>query len=91
MLFGQRIFKQIAEQLHRHVLECQGRAVGQLKDMQARRQRAQRRDLRGVGTRARIVIDLGSVSLVHDGLEVICRNVGCKLGQHFIRQISIGQ
>ncbi len=35
MLFRQRILEQVAEQLHRHVLERQRRAVGQFEDMHA--------------------------------------------------------
>ena len=49
-LLGQGVFKQIAQQLHGHVFEGQGRAVGQLLDIQAVFQALERGDfIRAVG------------------------------------------
>jgi hypothetical protein len=62
VLLGQRVLEQVAEQLHRHVLEGQRRAVRQRLQTSLCRscfQHAQRRDLAGVFAGARIAVDVG--------------------------------
>ncbi len=55
--FFQRIFKQVAQQLHGNILECQCRAMRQPQDMQPRLQGFERRDvvalkrIRAIGAR----------------------------------------
>src|SRR5450756_138771 len=91
MLFCQRVFEQVAQQLHRHVLERQRRPVGEFEYMHARLQRAQRRDLREIGITAAIAVNISRVGLGDDGLEVSRRNVGNEFRQHREREIGVRQ
>ena len=99
IILGQRVFEQVAQQLHRHILEGQRRAVRQR--LQHQRpgaataelfvQQMQRRDLAGIVARTRIAIDRGSVGLARDGLQIGCRNVGGEFFQDLERQIGVRQ
>ena len=85
----QNILEQVAEQLHRHVLEGERRAVRQLLRVQPIFQLGQRRDLGSVAAVAGEAVDVGGVGLGDDGLEVGSRDVGDELRQDFERQVGV--
>jgi hypothetical protein len=91
----QRVFEQIAQQLHRHVLEGQGRAVRQaLQDQRAfgrLLQHAQRRDLRSKLVGARVLVHLAGIRFRGQRLEVVVRNIRRELAQDLVRQLGIRQ
>jgi hypothetical protein len=95
MLARQGVLEQVAQQLHRHVLEGQRRAVGQrLQDEPAAIlffQREQWRDLFRLFTAADIAIDLGRIGLADQPAQVLGRDVCRKARQDLEREVGIGQ
>ena len=91
---GQRVFEQVAKQLHGHILEGQCRAVGEFKDMQPGFQRAKRRDLRGIARRlpgACIAIHGRRVSALDQSPQIRSGDVGDEPAQDLIREVGIGE
>ena len=59
--------------------------------MHSRLQRTQWGNLLSVGISAGVVIVGTGIGLANDHLEVDCRNIRCKFGQHGISEINIRQ
>ena len=78
----QFVFKQIAQQLHGHVFECQGRAVGQSQNMQVTVYISQWRD-------QRIAEHLSGIGFAANHQQIFSRNIVYVQGQYFKSQISI--
>jgi hypothetical protein len=95
VVLRQRVLEQVPEQLHRHVLEGQGRAVRQALQDQlspvALFQHAQRRDLAARLVGARVAVDLGRVGLAGQRLQVGVGDVGGELAQDLVGEIGVGQ
>ena len=93
--FGARlqdILEQIAEQLHRHVLEGQGGAVRQFQQPElAFLEPMHWRDVACLVARTPMAIDLGGIGFIADGSEVIRWNIGDELGQDLEREFGIRQ
>ena len=87
----EHVLEEIAQKLHRHILEGERRAVGELLRVQAVFEPGQRGDFSGIAAIARKAIDLGGVGLGDDGLEISRRNVGDEFGEDFVGQIGIRQ
>nr|GEU28576.1 hypothetical protein [Tanacetum cinerariifolium] len=99
VLLGQRIFEQVAQQLHGHVLERQRGAVrqrlqdqpGALDAIDVLFQQAQRRDLARVFIGTGVAVHLGRVSLGGQRAQVGFGNVGGEFAQDLERQIRVRQ
>ena len=78
----QGVLEQVAEQLHRHVLEGQRRPVGQPQDVQARLQRTHWRDVLATE-------HLGGVGFVHDGAQVRGGDVVGEAAHDFEREVAV--
>ncbi len=89
----EHVLEQVAEQLHRHVLEGERGPVGQLEQAEhaLASQPVHRGDVARPVARAHMAIDLGGVGLVADRLEVGGGDVGDEPGQDRERQLGIGQ
>ncbi|MNU74196.1 hypothetical protein D3C71_636930 [compost metagenome] len=96
---GQGVFKQIAQQLHGHVLEGQGRAVRQCLQHQGGRsaldgvffEHAQRRDVGRVFAGAGVLVDCLGIGFRRQCLQVRGRDIGGELLQDFECQVGIRQ
>ena len=86
---GQRVLEQVAEQLHRHVLKGECRAVGEFEQVQPRLQRVERSDLAGVRAGHRVAIHRRGVGAAEDGAQVIGRDVGDEARQHRKGQVGV--
>ncbi|MPN41793.1 hypothetical protein SDC9_189348 [bioreactor metagenome] len=80
----EHVLEQVAEQLHRHVLEGERRPVGQFLRIQPVFQLGQRRDLSSIATVAGVAIDLRRIGLGDQRLQVGSRDIGDELGQDFV-------
>ena len=83
-MLRQHVLEQIAQQLHRHILERQGRPVRQLQDVQTGFQRFQRRNVVAAENICR-------VRVVDQPLEIDRGNVVDIARQNGERQIGIIQ
>ena len=87
----QHVLEQVAEQLHRHVLEGERRAVGQFLRVQAIFELRQRRDLCRVTTVTGKAVHLGSVGFADNGAQIGGRDIVDEARQDFVRQVGIGK
>jgi len=88
----QHVLEQVAEQLHRHVLEREGRAIGQFEQRQASgAQPMHRGDLARVVAGPDKPVGLGGIGALADRLQVRRRDVGDEFRQNRERELGIGQ
>jgi len=94
---GQHVFKKIAQELHGHIFESQGRAIGQFQQGQTAPpvligfQPAQGNDLLGILPFPHVAIDFRGIGLETNGVKVFRRNVVNELGENAEGQLPIGQ
>ena len=96
---GQGVFEQVAQQLHGHVLEGQGRAVRQRLQHQGGRsalddvffEHAQRRDVGRVFAGTGVLVDCLGIGFRRQCLQVRGRDIGGELLQDFECQVGIRQ
>ncbi|MNL03982.1 hypothetical protein D3C87_1245360 [compost metagenome] len=92
---AQCVLEQVAEQLHRHVLEGQRRAVRQAQQLQRRAallaQRTQRGNVRRVVARTCVAVHLGGVGLARQRAQVVGGDVVAEAREDLERQVGVGQ
>jgi hypothetical protein len=95
LILCKRIFEQVTQQLHRHVLERKRGTVRQrLQDERlatALFKYAQRRDGLRVVALANVAVDLCGVGAGSQRLQVVGRNIGRELAQDLVSQVRVGQ
>ncbi|KAG0161948.1 hypothetical protein DFQ30_004760 [Apophysomyces sp. BC1015] len=92
---GKRVLEQVAEPLHRHVLERERRAVGQLQQRERRAalnaQRLERRDAPRVAAAPRVRVHVGAIRAPRQRAQVAGRNVIAELLEDLECKVRIRQ